>query len=277
MGTRVVLLGTGTPNPTPDRSGPAAAVIAGGRAYIVDCGPGVVRRASAAALAGIGELEPERLDLVFITHLHSDHTAGYPDLILTPWTVGREGPLEAYGPPGLGAMTAHVLEAWSEDLAVRSRGKQPSTLHGKDVEVHEVLPGVVYDDGIVRVTAFAVDHGDWEHAYGYRFDAADRSIVFSGDTTATTAVVDACSGCDVLVHEVYALEGFRKRPPGWQAYHLVSHTSSEQLADIATKADPGLLVMTHILLWGATEEQLLEEVRAGWDGPLALGHDLGVY
>ncbi len=99
--TRVVLLGTGTPGPLPDRSGPATAIVVNDTAYLVDFGPGVVRRANAAFLdKGIKALEPTKLRVAFVTHLHSDHTVGYPDLIFTPWTVGRRVPLEVYGPKG---------------------------------------------------------------------------------------------------------------------------------------------------------------------------------
>ena len=107
--TKVVLLGTGTPAATPDRSGPATAIVVNDTAYLVDFGPGVVRRANAAATSkGITALQPTRLRVAFVTHLHSDHTVGYPDLIFTPWTLGRRVPLEIYGPRGLKAMTQHL-------------------------------------------------------------------------------------------------------------------------------------------------------------------------
>ena len=126
--TRVILLGTGTPNPEPDRMGPAVAVVSGDRVYIVDCGPGVVRR---AAQAGI---RMEQLTRVFVTHLHSDHTAGLPDLILTPPNAGRVEPLEIFGPPGLRAMTAHLLKAYGEDFAIRLHGTQPGEPRGFAVD-----------------------------------------------------------------------------------------------------------------------------------------------
>src|SRR5262249_36313350 len=119
--TKVVMLGSGTPAIDPDRSGPAIAVVVNDTAYLVDVGPGVVRRAKAAALAhNIKALEPTRLRVVFVTHLHSDHTVGYPDLILTPWTVGRRVPLEVYGPQGLKSMTEHLLAAYQVDITTRT-------------------------------------------------------------------------------------------------------------------------------------------------------------
>jgi len=269
--TTVVMLGTGTPNPDPDRSGPAVAVVAGGQPYLVDCGPGVVRRAAAAGL------DMPKLTRLFITHLHSDHTMGYADLILTPWVLEREEPLEVWGPPGTKSMTDHILAAYDEDIQIRLYGPQPQNATGIQVGVHEIEPGLIYRDDNVAVTAFAVDHGAWDHAYGFRFDTTDRSIVISGDTTPTEAVVEACSGCDVLVHEVYAKAGWDRRSPDWQAYHAASHTSGVELGELAARAGPKLLVLYHQLMWGATEDQLLAEIRQNFDGEVVFANDLDLY
>jgi ribonuclease BN (tRNA processing enzyme) len=134
--TMVVMLGTGTPNADPDRSGPSVAIVAGGRAYLVDCGPGVVRRAAAAQRAGVTALMPESLSIVFITHLHSDHTVGLPDLMLTPWVLERRRPLAVYGPPGVRAMTDHLLAAYAEDIRVRNEGLEPDKTDGWQVQAH---------------------------------------------------------------------------------------------------------------------------------------------
>jgi len=245
--------------------------------YIVDFGPGVVRRAAAAELAGVTGLAVDRLTRAFCTHLHSDHTLGYPDLIFTPWVLGRDVPLQVYGPPGLRSMTDHVLAAWAEDIEVRSLGNQPSEELGYQVEVHEIEPGIVYTDERVKVTAFDVRHGAWTHAYGFRFDTPDRSVVISGDTVPVEAIAEQCDGCDVLVHEVYAKAGYDQREPDWQVYHAVSHTSGVQLGELAAQARPKLLVLTHQLLWGATEEQLLDEIRLNFDGEVVYANDLDVY
>ncbi len=269
--TLVVMLGTGTPNPDPERSGPAVAVVAGNQPYVVDCGPGVVRRAAAAGI------EMPSLNRLFITHLHSDHTMGYADFILTPWVLEREEPLVVYGPPGTKAMTDHILAAYDEDIQNRLHGSQPQNATGIRVEVHEIAPGPIYADANVEVSAFAVPHGAWDHAFGYRFETADRTIVISGDTTPTDAVVEACSGCDVLVHEVYAKAGWDRRTPDWQAYHAASHTSGVELGKLAARAKPELLVLYHQLMWGATEEELLAEIRQSFDGEVAFADDLDVY
>jgi len=274
---RVVMLGTGPPINDPDRSGPAVAIVVDETPYIVDFGPGVVRRAAAAELAGVTGLAVDRLTRAFCTHLHSDHTLGYPDLIFTPWVLGRDVPLQVYGPPGLRSMTDHVLAAWAEDIEVRSLGNQPSEELGYQVEVHEIEPGIVYTDERVKVTAFDVRHGAWTHAYGFRFDTPDRSVVISGDTVPVEAIAEQCDGCDVLVHEVYAKAGYDQREPDWQVYHAVSHTSGVQLGELAAQARPKLLVLTHQLLWGATEEQLLDEIRLNFDGEVVYANDLDVY
>ena len=212
-GTRVVMLGTGNPNPEPERSGPSVAIVVGDTTYLVDLGPGVVRRAAAAHRKGVAALRVENLRRAFVTHLHSDHTAGYADFILTPAVMGREGPIEVYGPPGLKAMTTHLLEAYRQDLEVRTKGLEQGDPRAHEVGVHEIQPGVVYRDKNVVVTAFEVRHPPWRPAFGFRFESADRTVVVSGDTTATDAVVEACRGCDVLVHEVYSAAGLASRPP----------------------------------------------------------------
>lgn len=276
-GTRLVLLGTGTPNAEPDRSGPAVAVVVNGEPYLVDAGPGVVRRAAAAAGRGVEALEVDRLRTVFITHLHSDHTLGLADLIFTPWVLERTAPLDVYGPPGVRAMVEHLAEAYREDVRVRLEGLEPANGSGYRVIAHEVEPGVVFQDANVRVTAFAVSHGSWEHAYGYRFETADRTIVVSGDTAPSEAIVDACRGCDVLVHEVYSASAFEGHEAIWQRYHATFHTSSAELAELAERARPGVLVLYHQLLWGSSPEELLAEIRLGWDGDVRFGRDLQVY
>jgi ribonuclease Z len=275
--TLLVMLGTGTPNPDPDRSGPAVAVIAGGRPYLVDCGPGVVRRAAAARRAGVSALDMPNLSRLFVTHLHSDHTAGYADLILTPWVLEREEPLEVFGPPGIRSMTEHILAAYSKDIDIRLHGNQPQNATGILVNAHEIKPGKIYQDDHVIVTAFSVPHGAWQHAFGYRFDTLERSIVVTGDTVPTDAVIEACNGCDILVHEVYAKTGLDRRTVDWQEYHRASHTSGVELGEIAARAQTKLLVLYHQLMWGATEAELLAEIRKSFDGPVAFANDLDIF
>jgi ribonuclease BN (tRNA processing enzyme) len=276
--TRIVMLGSGTPNPDPERSGPAVAIVAGGRAYLVDAGAGLMRRAEAAREKyQMDELRANRLDLVFITHLHSDHTIGLPDLIHTGWVADRPGPLRVYGPPGIREMAQHLTEAWKEDIRIRTEGDQPHTA-GWRIEATEVKPGVVYRDSTVTVTAIPVPHTNWEHAFGYRFVTQDRTIVVSGDTRGTDALADACNGCDVLLHEVYSAKGLEKRTPEWQKYHRGSHTSTVDLARIATRAHPKLLLLYHQLNMGVTDQELIDEIRAaGYQGEIRSSTDLEIY
>jgi ribonuclease Z len=275
--TRIVMLGSGTPIPESQRRGPALAVVSGGRAYLVDCGTGVVRQAQAAAELGIWELTPTNMSIAFLTHLHSDHTLGLADLMLTPAITGRAVPLQLYGPSGLQRLSDHLLAAYAPDIELRTTGKSPLEKLGYTVEVHEIGPGPVFTDSNLSVTAFAVDHGLVADSYGYRFETDDRSIVISGDTAPSDAVVDACSGCDLLVHEVYCKAVFDMGTPEWQAYHATHHTSTEQVARLATQARPKLLVLYHVLTFGAPDQLVLDEVKAGYDGDVVLGEDLGVY
>jgi ribonuclease BN (tRNA processing enzyme) len=285
--TQVVLLGTGNPFPDPDRSGPATAIVVNGRAYLVDFGPGVVRRAKAAMFdKGITALEPTNLTVAFATHLHSDHTVGYPDLILTPWVMGRKVPLEVYGPKGIKAMTDHILAAWQADIEERVSTEtwQPSNYRDTyKVNVHEIGPGVVYKDANVTVTAFSTKHA-FPETYGYRFDTADRSIVISGDTTYSQTTIDACHGCDVLIHEATTLEFLAKRPD-FQPYSAKYHTNTTQLAELASKAKPRLLIIYHASIvlrpglrpQASSPEQLLKEVLSGYSGEVVVARDLDVY
>jgi ribonuclease BN (tRNA processing enzyme) len=272
------MLGTGTPNADPDRDGPSVAVIVDETSYLVDFGVGVVRRAAAAERLGIKALAAPNLTRAFATHLHSDHTLGLADLILTPWILERPTPLTLYGPRGLRAMTHHLVAAYADDIRIRTSGGEPK--HAYDprlVSVHEIAPGIVYRDDRVTVTAFAVPHGAWAQAFGYRFQTPDRTIVISGDTGADSHIEDQCRKCDVLVHEVYSEAGFARRPAEWQAYHSRYHTSTRQLGAIASRAQPGLLVLYHQLIWSSTEEDLLKEVRSSYDGKVVSAHDLDVF
>jgi ribonuclease BN (tRNA processing enzyme) len=279
--TQVVILGTGTPIANPDRSGPAVAVVVNGAAYLVDFGPGVVRRSAAAARdKHIDALRISNLKLAFATHLHSDHTAGLPDLYLTPAVEGRPGPLELYGPPGIADMAAHVHAAYAKDIAVRTEGLEHGNRNAYKINAHEIRPGLIYQDANVKVTAFAVDHGSWDYSYGYRFDTADRSIVISGDTGPTQKIAAACHGCDLLLHEVYSSVWFRERPPERQKYHSTFHTSTTELAAIAAAAKPRQLVLYHQLFRAEDDPDkvLIEELRkAGYGGQVSSAHDLDIY
>jgi len=276
---RVVMLGTGTPNADPDRSGPATAVIVGETAYLVDAGPGVVRRAAAAnERHDLPGLAPERLRTVFLTHLHSDHTLGLPDVMLGNWVLDRPFPIDLYGPPGTRNMAELIVAAWQVDLEVRTSGLEPHTQPDYEAVVQEIEPGVVFKDDDVQIEAFAVPHAEWDHAFGYRFTSAGRTIVISGDTRPSDTVVEACNGCDVLIHEVYSAAMWQRRAPVWQAYHANAHTSTIELAEIARRAQPKLLVLYHQLYWGTDDAGLLREIReAGYTGDVVSASDLDIF
>jgi len=268
---RVVMLGTGTPNADPERSGPAVAIVAGSQAYIVDAGPGVVRRAAAAAARmQIAALRVSNLSILFLTHLHSDHTLGYPDLIFSPAVLGRGKPLEVYGPKGTEEMTGHLMAAWKKDMDVRINGLEHGNPAAYKVNVHEIKPGAVYHDAHVTVQAFLEKHATWDEAFGYRFESSGRSVVISGDTSPNPGVAEACHGCDVLLHEVYCNQGGGR-------YYKAAHTSAAELAAIATEAKPKLLVLYHQLFSGCNEAELLQQVQQGYPGAVVSAKDLDIY
>lgn len=276
--TQVILLGTGNPAPNPDRSGPAVAVVVNDSTFIVDAGVGLVRRAEKAARdKGIRALRTSYLDKVFITHLHSDHTLGLADLILTPAVVGRKGSIAVYGPPGVASMTTHLLAAYEQDIQMRIDGFEKGDPKAYRVNTHEIEPGIIYDDGRTKVTAIPVKHGSWKHAFGYRFDTPDRSVVISGDTARSQDLIDAAKGCDVLVHEVYSAQTLAQRfSSDSQRYHSTFHTSGVELGKIAAEVKPGILVLYH-QLWGGPKEEIVAEIRLNYDGPMAYGDDLDVF
>ena len=291
METKLVLLGTGTPNACPDASGPSSAVVVGDRAYLVDFGPGVVRQAAKAYRNGIDALRPDRLVTAFCTHLHTDHTSGYPDLIFTPWVLERKEPLRVFGPKGIRDMTEHLLKAYKVDIDFRINGFEKANEVGYRVETQEINSGVIYLDDRVTVEAFPVSHGTLE-SYGFKFTTPDRVIVISGDTAPLEIVAEKAKGCDILLHEVEYTAGLAAREPKWQKYHREVHTLSVDLAEIAKKARPKLLVTYHRIYhmeiqdntvdvgaeMARRNEAILEEIRnAGYEGPVVNGMDLDVF
>lgn len=275
----MVILGTGTPNPDPERSGPSVAIVVNGTAYLIDAGPGLVRRAASLS-SRFPALTAQRLGVVFLTHLHSDHTIGLPDLIHTGWVLGRATPLRIFGPPGTLALGDHLTAAYQADITNRTTGLQPHTENGWKLTIQEVIAGRIYKDSAVMVTAIPVHHDGWQDgtSFGYRFDTADRVIVISGDATPSEAIVEACNGCDVLLYEVYSTKGLATRSAEWQRYYLDTHTSTKELAELANRAKPKLLVLYHQLYSGMTDDDLIAEIRAaGYTGPVISGRDLGIY
>ncbi len=277
--TVVVLLGTGTPNPKPDRMGAAIAIVVNGTAYIIDAGTGVVRRAQQAFIeTGIQALDAENLGMVFLTHLHSDHTLGLADLILTPWVMGREAPLKIIGPPGVRSLASNLLEAYSEDIRIRVEGTQPQNTTGWQVDVNVVWPGFAFGDANVRVEAIRACHGEIINSYAYKFTTPDKVILISGDTTWCPAIEEAAMGVDILLHEAYSVKGFKTLGEQWALYHSTHHTSASDLAGLVNRAQPGQLILYHQISWGnVPPEQILDEIEALTDVPVSYGRDLDIY
>ena len=179
-------------------------------------------------------------------------------------------------------MAENILKASSQDIHIRTTGLEQANKTGYKVNAHEIKPGVIYQDANVKVTAFAVRHGSWPLALGYRFDAAGKSIVFSGDTAPAESVVEACNGCDLLIHEVYIgigspVANSAQTPEHWTQYMKTFHTSAAELADIATRARARTLVTTHLAFIGnATQADLIAALKKGYSGTVIVAHDLDV-
>ena len=267
-GMQVVLLGTGFPRPDPERAGPAAAVVVGEKVFVVDAGRGVVLRLAAA------ELPLKSVRAVFLTHLHSDHTAGLPDLFNTSWQFGRYAPFQLYGPKGTKKLADGMLKFFAEDIHIRRDLMEKHPGAGATIQTHIVREGVVYQDGDVKVTAFTVDHKPVEPAFGYRFDARSRSIVISGDTRPSDNLVRFAQGADVLVHEAILPEYLDTVDSPEVASRLKSyHTTPEEAGQIAQRAGVKLLVLTH-LVPGKDEDAFRERAAKHFKGKIVVGRDL---
>jgi ribonuclease BN (tRNA processing enzyme) len=271
--TTVVFLGTGNPRPDPAAMGPATAIVVGTRTFLFDAGVGVTRRFIAA------KLPLSSIAAVFFTHLHSDHTLGYPDVILTTWVQGRHTPLKVYGPHGLLGMTNAIYEAWKEDIDVRTHGLERLPPGGYRVDVHEISPGVVFDSGGVRITALPVLHGSWKESFGYRIDTPDRSIVISGDTRPAPSIERAAAGVDMLIHEVHPESATTRPTPNaasdWGQYLREFHTSDVELGKLAASAKPKMLVLYHFGAHGVADDEVIANIRAqGYTGRIVVAKDL---
>ena len=278
--TKLIILGSGTPNPDPERYGSGYAVVVNDEAYIVDFGPGIVRRISAMSPTWGGEfpsMELENINTAFLTHIHSDHSGALADLILTPWIMGRDEPLNLYGPEGLKAMSENITEAYIYDINYRLYGSQPANELGFTTNVNEISDdGTIFKDNNIEVIAFKNAHGDFKNSFGFLFITEDKRILFSGDTAVSSNLMKYGKNLDILVHEVFSSETFVNKTKDWQIYHQAHHTSSLDLGIIADELQPKKLVLSHILFWGASEESLLKDVRKNFNGETIIAADLMV-
>ncbi len=272
----LIVLGSGFPVPDPERAGPAYAVVYGDRTFLFDAGAGVMRRVAAAGLPIDG------VTRLFLTHLHSDHTLGLPDVIFTTWVMGRKTTMPISGPPGTRQMTDHLLAAWQEDIRIRTDGLERGQRNGERVQVSETRGGVVYDSAGVRITAVRVPHGDWETALGYVIETPTRKLVISGDTGPSDALFDAARNADVLVHEAYPAVRLKaeNRPGGdeWPRYMRAVHTSDAEIGAMAATRGIKTVVLSHIIWQGGTPAEVLAGVRrGGYRGAVRVANDLDVY
>ncbi|MEC7479762.1 MAG: MBL fold metallo-hydrolase [Pseudomonadota bacterium] len=275
--THFFVLGSGTPNPNPERMGSAYLVLANDTPYLFDFGSGVVRRVAALSSewgGNFSKLDVTQLEYAFLSHIHSDHTLGLADLIITPWIMGRDKPLKIFGPEAAKDMADHIIKAYQPDIDYRIYGTQPQNDKGYKAIFTSIEEGVIYEDKNIMVTAFLNDHGDLAESYGFLIQTGDKTILISGDTGPSANLLRFGNEVDILVHEVYSQAGFEKKEPDWKIYHKAHHTSPSELAKIAKKLNPKTLVLSHILFWGSSESEILEEIMKDYDGKVILADDL---
>lgn len=271
---QITLLGTGNPRPNLERFGPSILVEASGQRLLIDAGRGAAQR-----LFQIGQRDVlAGIDAVLLTHLHSDHTVGLPDVWLTPWIFGRARALPLIGPAGTADMARHLAQAYAWDIATRQKD-EGFPAEGVRLDGRDAAPGVVWDRGGVKVTAFPVDHGAFATpAFGYRVDANGRSVVVSGDMRFDERVVDHARGADVVITEVISPEVEARRAqvrdPKALERILARHISPEQAGTLFSRIAPRLAVFTHVVPSPATAEDLLPPARTTYTGPLVAGYDL---
>jgi len=264
----VILLGTGFPRPDPERAGPSTAVVVNGKVFLVDAGRGVVMRLAAT------EFPLKAVRAVFLTHLHSDHISGLPDLFTSTWIFGRATPLELYGPKGTAEAARGLEQFFAEDIRIRRDLTEMHPAAGAKINVHIVKEGVVYQDADVRVTAFRVDHRPVAPAFGYKFEAGGKTVVISGDTRPSDNLVRFARGADVLVLEAYLPEHFdRVDTPEVAARLKRYHTSAEEAGQMAQQAGVKLLVLTH-LIPGDADQTFLDRAGKHFHGKIVVGRDL---
>jgi ribonuclease Z len=268
---RVTLLGTGAPPPRMDRFGPSTLVEVGGKKFIFDAGRGAMQR-----LHQLG-IPFADIDGMFLTHHHSDHVVGFPDLWLTGW-IGRpwgkrSTPLQVWGPVGTAQMMKHLPEAFHVDLRVRSKSYPAD---GAQLVAHEIGEGPVLEEDGIKINAFEVDHGGEElPAFGYRIDYQGRAAVLSGDTTFNENLIEHAQGADLLVHEVTAAAGGAAENAQQLKRIGANHTTPEQAGEVFARVKPKLAVYNHLLLFGSAKaEDLIPATRKKYSGPLMVGEDL---
>lgn len=270
---KITLLGTGTPVPSATRFGYSTLIEAGDQKMVFDFGRGLTIRLTQL------KIPFGRIDAHFLTHFHSDHLNGLPDLWLTGWLRppygSRQTPLSIYGPPGLQRLTDGLTQAFGRDLEIRSEDEK-NPRQGIAFDTHEVTPGVVYQKNGVKVTAFNNDHGVLvTPSYGYRVEYGGKVVVLSGDTRYSTEVVKQSQGADVLIHCVTVIpEELLINNPAYKA--IYEHLASpEDAAKVFIDAKPKLAVFSHIGLNGkATESDLINRTQKTYSGPLVVGQDL---
>ncbi|GAA0613744.1 MBL fold metallo-hydrolase [Paenochrobactrum glaciei] len=260
---KIHFLGTGSPIPLTSRFGPSILIQAGDQYLLFDGGRGAIQR-----IYSLGIPFP-KIDKLFITHLHSDHTVGIPDIFLTSWVRGRKTPFEVWGPEGTTHLMNGIRSAFEYDIKIRIDQND-----GSNIKIHDIDEGIIYDKDELQVIAFQVDHGPVKPAFGYRINYKGKSVLLSGDTRYDENLIKYAKDVDVIVHEVASTSDNMANAMPMTQKIVDIHTTPEEAGKIFALINPKLAIYSHIVLFDVSDDELVRKTNKNYQGPLLVANDL---
>lgn len=265
----ITLLGTGGPSPSIERFGPSTVIETQGRYFVFDAGRGTSIRLQQAGIP------LDKIEHVFLTHLHSDHITGLSDLWLSSWIWQRQHKMQLFGPEGTKDFSQHLEQAFAEDIRLRSLNSGLNEDHSHTIVKESAADNiVVYQNLGIKITAFHVNHGLVKQAYGYKFESAGRKIIISGDTSYSENLITHAKNADILIHEIAAASNILLKNNRRLKKIMAYHTNPKALALVLKKTQAKHTILNHVLLFGVTENDVLAVLSENHKRPLYIGKDL---
>ena len=267
---RIVLLGTGCPSPSHIRYGPSTLICTERINVLIDAGSGVTQRLSKFGLA------PSEIDMILITHLHSDHIVDLYQLYISGWHTGRTKPFKIVGPKGIKKFFDKTVEAYADELNLRVAWEKRPNNEGLVIDITEIDKEFIYDEMDIKITSIEVLHQPVEPAYGYQFFVDDKKITYSGDTRYSINLEEASKDADYLIHEVFVSLNFDDKRMTQDTLVNVQeyHSTPEDVGTLAQAANVKKLILNHFVPPVFDEESLKAEISQYYDGEIIVGNDL---